>query len=78
MSCAKRCLWRNLVLGLNQTARVVLSRYVTEPDIVRQRAEQRNSVSDKHDADGPPDPSAQPVTNYYTSNRFECCSGVSE
>src|SRR5258705_7168336 len=38
----------NKVLALNQATRIVPSRYVAEPDVVRQRAEERNSVSNEH------------------------------
>ena len=37
-----------MVLALNQAARIVASRYMTEPDIARQGAEERNSVSNEH------------------------------
>ena len=44
---------RNMVLALNQAARIVLSHYVMEPDIARQCAEEGNSVSneDGHSSD---------------------------
>src|SRR5207245_439376 len=38
----------NFVVALNQTARIVPSRYVTEPDIARKSAEERNSVANEH------------------------------
>ena len=38
----------NVVLGFDQTAWIVLSRYVTEPDIARECVEERNSVSNKY------------------------------
>ncbi len=37
-----------MVLALNQPTRIVPSRYVTEPYVVRQRAEERDSFSDEH------------------------------
>ena len=37
-----------MVLALNQAARIVPSRYVTEPHVARQGAEERNSVSNEH------------------------------
>jgi hypothetical protein len=44
----RRLLGGNLVLALNQTARIVPSRYVTEPNVARQCAEERNSASNEH------------------------------
>ena len=38
----------HMVLALNQATRIVPSRYVTEPHIARQSAEERNSVSNEH------------------------------
>src|SRR5580658_1166274 len=38
----------NLVFALNQAARIVLRRYVTEPHIAQQCAKERNSGSDEH------------------------------
>lgn len=38
----------NVVLGLNQPARIVLGRNVTQPYVARNHAEQRNSVSNEH------------------------------
>src|SRR2546426_12163812 len=37
-----------MVLALNQAARIVTSRYVTEPNVAREGAEERNSLSNKH------------------------------
>src|SRR5713226_5731499 len=37
-----------MVLALNQAARIVPSRQVTEPNIVGQGAEQRNPLSNEH------------------------------
>src|SRR5271157_5053164 len=37
-----------MVLALNQAARIVSSRYVTEPYVSRQGAEERNSLSNQH------------------------------
>ena len=56
-----------MVLGLHQTARIVLSRYVTKPDIPRERAEERNSISNEHrhssDNDALNEPCAQEPLN---------------
>lgn len=38
----------NVVLGLNQTTRVMLSRYVMQPDIARQRVEKGNSITNQY------------------------------
>jgi hypothetical protein len=38
----------NLVLALDQAAGIVPSGYVTEPNVARQGAEERNSVSNEH------------------------------
>ena len=46
-SC-KRLLGGNLVLALHQAARIVSSDYVTEPNVVRQCAEERNPASNEH------------------------------
>ena len=45
---SKRWLAVSIVLALNQTARIVPSRYVAEPNVARQGAEQGNSVSNEH------------------------------
>ena len=37
-----------MVLAANQPARIVPSRHVTEPNVARQGAEERNSVSNEH------------------------------
>jgi len=37
-----------MVLALNQPARIVPSRDVTEPDVAREAAEERNSLTDEH------------------------------
>jgi hypothetical protein len=37
-----------MVFGLNQAACVMLGRYVTKPNVMRQFAEERNSVSNEH------------------------------
>src|SRR6266436_931988 len=37
-----------MVLALNQAARIVPGRYVPEPNIARQAAEERNTVSNEH------------------------------
>src|SRR5712692_3084825 len=37
-----------MVLALNQAARIVPCRYVTQPNVARQGAEERNSVSNEH------------------------------
>src|SRR5712691_5736535 len=38
----------NLVLTLNQAARIVTRRYVAQPNVARQAAEKRNSISNEH------------------------------
>lgn len=38
----------NQVFTLNQAARIVASRYVVEPNVARQGAEERNSFSNEH------------------------------
>src|SRR5260370_37342760 len=43
-----RMLGANMVLALNQAARIVPSRDVAEPNVARQGAEERNSVSNEH------------------------------
>ena len=37
-----------MVLALNQAAGIVPCRYVTEPNVARQGAEERNSFSNEH------------------------------
>src|SRR6266496_2429663 len=51
MRCRRSCptsLAGNMVLALNQAARIVPSRYVMKPHVTRQGAEERNSVSNEH------------------------------
>ncbi len=38
----------NLILTLNQAARIVPGRNVAEPNVARETAEQRNSLSNEH------------------------------
>lgn len=37
-----------MILALNEADRIVTRRHVTEPDVARQDAEERNSVSNEH------------------------------
>src|SRR6266542_6543358 len=47
-SASRRLSGGNMVLALNQAARIVPRRYVTEPRVARQGAEERNPVSNEH------------------------------
>src|SRR5438132_12579987 len=41
-------LFNNLILALNQAARIMPRREVAKPNVARQTAEQRNSLSNEH------------------------------
>src|SRR5712691_2694412 len=59
----------NMVLALNQAARIVPGRDVIEPNVARQGAEERNSVSNEHrhagDDETLNEPCAQEPLNRY-------------
>jgi hypothetical protein len=44
----KQLLGIDMICALNQAAGIVAGRYVAEPNVVRQGAEERNSLSDEH------------------------------
>ena len=50
LQIGRRCLSLagNLVLALNQAARIVPRRHMAQPDVARQAAEERNSFPDEH------------------------------
>src|SRR2546425_1450008 len=48
LAASRRLSGGNMVLALNQAARIVPRRYVTEPRVARQGAEERNPVSNEH------------------------------
>jgi hypothetical protein len=64
---SERLLVGDIVLALNQATRIVPSGYVAEPNVVRQGAEERNSISNEHryarDNEALNEPRAQELLN---------------